>query len=65
MLKDKFAMNFEETEKPITRAVDNIIDTRTDYFRIKSSGMVNDSTKVITAVVDRKKNFTILYWRVQ
>ena len=63
-LKEKFELDQEKEPRPISRAIENVLDTRTDYFRIKSTGVVDTTTKTITALIDRKdRQYTTLYWR--
>ena len=66
LVNDQTGANPDSEQKAIPRAIDNILDTRTDYFRIKSTGVVGDTTKTITVVIDRKnRQYITLYWRAE
>jgi len=67
-IQDKYNFDPKDEQKPISRAVENIIGVKTDHFRIKSTGMVGEdehvTQKTIIAVANRKGDNNILYWRV-
>lgn len=63
-LNDKFSLDQESESKPIPRPIEQIIDIRTDFFRVVSTGNSGDATQTITAVIDRRTSqLTTLYWR--
>lgn len=66
-LKTQASIPFDDpNQKPIPRGIEQVLDVRTDYFRIKSTGSSSDAMKTVTAIIERKsRQYSTLYWRVE
>ncbi len=63
-IQDKLGIDPKDKEQPISRSIENIIGVKSDYFRLKSTGIVENSQSTITAVAKRQgREYSIIYWR--